>query len=120
MFGFRQRHDRSCELIFGDGDDVVHELLNQTEGDGIRIRVATETVGERRAWNDLDQPAGAQTGLKRARRRHFDADDATVGSTAFATAATPLMRPPPPIGDERVDIRRILEHFEAQSSTHPL
>ncbi len=29
MFRLRQHHNRACEFIFGDGDDVVDESLNQ-------------------------------------------------------------------------------------------
>ena len=67
--------DRGCEIVLADGDDPIDGLLDDGERDRFGIRIAAETICERRARDDFDEPSCAHAGQKRARRCGFDADD---------------------------------------------
>ena len=112
--GAHRRDDRR----FGHRDDVVDvtadggerpvaERAAQAVGDRVRMRA----VGMRSpAWNERDAssaPAGSEPMTR------------IPGFTPFAATAVPLISPPPPIGDTRVEIRRLVKQLERRPCPAP-
>src|SRR6185295_980629 len=89
------------------------ELLDEPEGDRLWIGVAAEAVGERRPWQNLDDPPGAYARLKRARHGHFHTDDLAGRRDGFRGCGHAADESPAADRDhERVDAGRVLEDLE--------